>query len=445
MKHVFVLTLLHCYIVTLLISAGYAQEQLTLEQSIQIALEQSPVILKAKADLAAAEGITGQAVAGFLPQLSLSGSLGKYYSEPQTMMVDMTGTGSPTAISFGTDEQAEMSKYSASLTQPIFTGGKLLSSLGMASKRLEITKEELKKITNEVKFNVINGYYGVLKAQRLVELSEQSVDMAKTHLDRINALLKAGMSTRADVLRGEVRVAQAEIGLTKAKQALEISKSHFNNALGRDLDTPVDLEMVKYDSQEIPIYDYKELLKIAYEDRPDWRQCVLAKKVAEDEVGLAFSRLWPMVSLVGSYDIGSTKYPSYQSDSKTWTTLVSGSWNIFDGTATWNKIKEARAKLEVQKANQISLKRAIALEVKNANLALKSARENVESTHKALELAEENFKIADLRYRSGIGTNLEVIDAQVALTQARIEYLQAQHDLQIAKARINKVLGREIY
>ncbi|MEE8637752.1 MAG: TolC family protein [Candidatus Margulisiibacteriota bacterium] len=439
MKHPLACLLVLC----LLVGVSSAQEKLTLDRSIRIALDQSPVMHKIKAEIEAAEGAAGQAVADFLPQLTLKGSLGKYYSEPMTVQITFAGT--PQAFEYGTDEQANTTSYSASLTQPIFKGGKLWKSLAMADKGLEAAKEELRKIAQEVKFNVISSYYGVLKTIKLVELSKQSVNMAKSHLDRVNSLFKVGMSTRADILRGEVQVAQAEIGLTKAKQGLEIAKNHFNNTLGIDLDAPVELLEIEYDDREIPVYDYKDLLKVAYEDRPDWKQYVLARKVSEDEIGLASSGLWPEISLVGNYDVGSTKYSTYQSDTKNWTALLSGTWDIFDGTATWYKIKESKAKLEAQKANEISVKRAIALEVKDANFAVQSSKENVEGAEKTQELAKENSDIAELRYDSGVGTNLEVIDAQVALTQARTDHLQAQHDLQIAKARINKIVGRKIY
>jgi TolC family type I secretion outer membrane protein len=436
--------LLICLLVILLAS-GYtlAQEKLDLEKSLQIALEQSPVVIKARAEIKAAEGAAGQAWAGFLPQLSLSGGLGKYYSEPQTMQITMMGT--PSVFSFGTDEQADTYSYTASLTQAIYTGGRLTSSLGMANKGLDIAKEELRRITQELRFNVISAYYSVLKAQKMVKLSEESVNMAKSHLEHISSLFKVGMSTRADILRGEVQLAQAELVLTKAKQALEIARNHFNSTLGRDLDVPVDLVEIEYDSKKVTIYDYKDLLKIAYESRPDWGQFILSKQISEDEVRIAYSGLSPMLSLIGNYDAGSTKYSSYQTDHKTWTALLSASWNIFDGTATWNKIKEANARLEAQAAEESNVRRAIALEVKDASFMLKSSLENLESARKTQELAEESFKYADLRYRSGIGTNLEVIDSQLSLTQARIENLEAQHDLQIAKARVNKVIGREIY
>jgi len=427
----------------LLVAACSAQEKLTLGQSIQIALEQSPVVLKARAEIAAAEGMAGQAVADFLPHLSVNGSAGKYYAEPMTVQITFAGT--PQAFQYGTDEQADMTSYSASLTQALYKGGRMWGSLAMAQKGLAAAKEELRKINEEVKFNVISAYYSVLKAEKLVELSDQSMAMAKNHLDRVNALLRLGMSTRADVLRTEVQLSKAEMGLTRAKQGLEIARNSFNNALGRDLDAAVALAAIEPELKDIAVYDYKDILAIAYEDRPDWRQYVLAKMVSEDEVGVAYSGLWPRLSLVGNYDVSSIRYSSYQSDTKNWTALLSGSWDLFDGTATYARIKEAGAKLEAQKANEISVRRAIALEVKDANFAVQSAVENLSSASKAEELAEENYEIAELRYDSGVGTNLEVIDAQVALTQARTELLEARHDLQIAMARINKVVGREIY
>jgi len=430
-------------LVVIFASISFSAEKLTLDQSVQIAFEQSPVMIKTRADISAAQGAAGQAVAGFLPQLSINGSSGKYYSEPQTIQITMGGT--PTAFTMGTDEQADTYRYSASLTQAVFTGGKISNSVAMASKGLQVAEEEYKKTAAEVKFNVIQAYYGVLKVQKLVELSEQSLNMAESHLDYVDSMQKIGMTTRADVLRAEVQKIKAEIGFTKAKQGLELARNNFNNTLGRDLSASVDLAEVEDVSPDALLYDYEDLLKIAYDYRPDWKQYVLAGEISKNEVWLASSSLWPMISLVGNYDVGSTKYSSYTSDTRNWTAVVSGSWNLFDGTATFHKIREAKAKLESQKASEISVKRSIALEVKNANFALKSAKENLTSARKAQELAEENFEIAELRYKSGLGSNLEEIDAQVALTQARVDYLQAQHDLLIAKARINKVIGGEIY
>lgn len=422
----------------------FAQDELTLNQSLQYAMEHSSVMLKTRAEIMAAEGSAGQVVAAFLPQLSLSGSMGKYYSVP--INVEMTMAGSTSVFSYGTDEQADTTSWSGSLSQPIFAGGMIWNSIGMANKGVEVARQEFRRIHQQVSFDVINAYYNVIKASRFVDLNKESVEMAKTHLNQVETLLRVGMATRAEVLRIEVQLAQAEMVLTKAKQGLEISRNHFNNTLGRDLDVPVLLEETNSDLlEDIIIYDYKDLLAVAYENRPDWKQYVLAEGVSEDEVRIAYSGLLPTISFVGNYENGSTRYPSYTNDTRSWTAMLSGSWNVFDGTATFNRIKEARAKLEAGRADETSVRMAIALEVKDASFLLKSAKENVTSAEKALALANENYKIAKLRYKSGIGTNVEAIDAQVALTQGRIDYLQAEHELKIAKARINKVVGGEIY
>jgi outer membrane protein len=433
------------FIMSLVVSMGAAQDKITLERSIQIALEQNPTVVKARAEIGAAEGVVGQARAGFLPQLNLSAGIGKYYAKPQTMEVDLPGMISPSEITIGTDQQADMYNYSVKLSQALFTGGRLTNSLGVANKGLDIAKEELVRITQDVEFKVIDAYYNVLKAHKFVELNEQAIEMALDHLKRTNAMLKVGISTKADVLRNEVQVANAQLGLTKAKQALEIAKSDFNNTLGNDLEETVDIQEIGYSSNEAASYDYNALVEIAYESRPDWKQYVLAKKVSEEDVSLAYSQLWPIISLVGNYDVNSIKYKAYENNTESWTALLSGSWDIFDGTASWNKIKENKAKLEARKAEETAIRRGIALEVKNADFNFKSAIENLKETVKALELAEENFRIAKLRYETGSGTNLDMIDAQLALTQARTDHLLTQHDLQISKAKINKAVGRNVY
>ena len=420
-----------------------AGEQLSLKQAIQVALQQSPVITKIKADLRAAEGQAGQAVASFLPQISAQGSIGKYYAKPTT--VQMTVAGSTSSFSYGTDEQAELVKYSATLSQPIFTGGKLVNSLGLAQKGLKAAEWELKMVAQDVTFNVTRAYYDVIKAKKGLVLAEQSVKMAQTHKSRLKTMLGLGMATKADVLRTEVQLAKAQTGNTKARQALEIAQNNLNNVMGQDLEASLDLDVLEFIEDQRADYAYKVLLHIAYNARPDWQQYQLACRGAENEVGLAYSGLWPNVSLVGNYEKGAMAYSTYNAETDNWTALVSGSWTLFDGTATFNKIKAAKAKVASNKAEELILKRAIALEVKNAHFILKSARESLVTAKKAMELASENIKIADLRYQSGVGTNLEVIDAQVALTQSSLESLQAQYDLKLAKVRINKAIGREVY
>jgi len=439
MRFALVSVLLTCSLLLPVFSA----QKLTLSQSLQIAYDNSPVMLKAVADLDAAKGSAGQIVANYLPQLSVSGSIGRYYSAPTQTEITVGGT--PQAFVFGVDEQANTDNYSASLSQTIFAGGRILSSISMANKGLQIAEQEYKRVMQGVQFDVIKVFYDMQKMQKMVELGEESLSMAVQHLDYVESMQKVGMVTKADVLRGKVQLANAQISLTKSKQGVELAKNAFNQVLGLDLDTPVELNYAESEFEDIQLYSYADLLNIAYSDRPDWKQYELSAKVAEDEVGVAVGGLFPALSLVGNYQVGSIKYSQFDANTRTWTAVVSGNWNLFDGSATFNKIKEARAKLAAQKANEINVRRQVALDVKNANFMLKSAVENLAAAKTAEDLAKENYDTAELRYRSGLASNLEEIDAQVAFTQAKITYLDAQHEWSIAKARVNKVVGREIY
>ena len=123
--------------------------------------------------------------------------------------------------------------------------------------------------------------------------------------------------------------------------------------------------------------------------------------------------------------------------------MVSGSWSLFN-LPTAGKVAEAQAALAAQMARRENVKNGLELELRSAYYELKSALETIELTEKALESAEENYKVTEVRYNSGAGSNLDSLDAQVALTQARINQLQAKFDLEIARAKINKVVGKEI-
>ncbi|PIS28564.1 hypothetical protein COT42_07605 [Candidatus Saganbacteria bacterium CG08_land_8_20_14_0_20_45_16] len=421
--------------------AGAGQE-LTFQQSIDLALKQSPVILKKQAELRAAEGQAGQITANYLPNLSLAASIGKLHAEPQTTSLTIGGV--TQTYSFGLDETANTNSYSASLSQVVFDGGAMFASFGMAGKGLEAARQELKKSTDQLTFDVINTYNNVLVAQKMVELNDEAVQMTERLLAQANSLKRLGMGTGADVLRAELQLAKAQMSLTKAKQGLELARNNFNAILGNDLNLAVELETIEVDSG-VTVYRYEELLKLAYQNQPAWCQFVLAIGAAKDEATIARGALFPRVSLVGNYEVGSTKYSSYQSDVKNWTAVASANWNVFDGTATFNRLKEAEAKAKAKEQEEREVKQAVALQVKNADFQLISALENLEASKIALELAVENNKISEQRYGAGLGSNLEVIDAQVNLTLGKIEYLLAQHELAIAKARVNQVVGQKIY
>jgi outer membrane protein TolC len=418
---------------------------LTLKESINLALKNNPSIIASQKKLDAANAKMGQAIGAFLPTIKVDGNIGRYYSQPSVVQMTITtAQGSVTQRnSFGPDMVADTKSITTSLSQPIFMAA-LFPGYKIAKKGADLAREDLNKAALETSFNATQAYFSVLKAEKLVKLSEQSREMAESHLKQVKAMLSAGVATQADLLRIEVQLANSEVSLTRAKNALEIAKDAFNNALGRDLEQDVQLVEEGFNGGVLNLPEYKDLLKMSFDYRPDWKQYILSKQIGEENVRIAATAYFPTVMLSGQTGNQIVEYPSYKTDINSWSITGIASWTLFDGFGIQNRICEATANLDAQKANEEQIKNGIALEVRDAYLNLKSARETIGSAKKAVESAEENHKVSALRFSSGVGTNLEVLDAQVSLTQAGINYLQTLFDVEIAKAKINKVIGREV-
>lgn len=424
-------------------SICFASVNLSLEESIKMAMDNNPGVLSAKKKVQAAEGMAGKAFSSLLPQVGVQGGIGYLYMQPQTVQIKQ----GPTVLTLmlGVDEMAAYRNYQATLTQPLFTGGKLLNAHDIARKNLLITKEELRRVKNDIAFQVKEAFFRVVQGKELFDLSNEALNMAKTHLKHVKAMFNAGVATRADILRVEVQVANAEVGVARAKQGYILSKNAFNTVVGQSVDLDVNFIIPKFDESDFGAVNYHGTLALAYNNRPDWNQFLLTKGIADNNYKIKVASYLPDVSYMATYGNNIFEYSSFRNDYRSWTSMVVGSWNIFDSFGVASEIKEARANMQATEAMETDVRNAIALEVKDACLGLSSAWEMLNSAKKAFTLAKENYKIADIRYTAGVGTNIEVIDAQVAFNQAKTEYTRAKFDFQIAKARINKVAGRELY
>ncbi len=419
--------------------------ELTLQKSIQIAMESSPAIKSAKEAMVAADGRLGQAFGAVLPNVSLSGAAGQSYSDPSSMTFQEGTT--EMSVVIGTTEKADMSNYTFSLTQPLFAGGRLLSALEIAQAGYGVAKEGFRKAQYDLSYNVVNSYYGALRAKKMYELSQESLDMAKSHLDQVNAMYAAGTATKADVLRSEVQVAAMELQLKRSANALALAKDAFNNVLGQDLDSPVLLSEREIAKEVVKAKTYQECSAIVFGTSPDWQIYQLNKKIGEKTVGVESANYWPTIALTGKTGNSRTNYPTYPGDTNVnaWSVMATGSWTLFDGFSTASRIKEAQANLDSLRTNEEATRNGIFLQVKDACLNLQSAIDVITSAKKAVESAQENYNISKEKYRSGIGSNLEMIDAQTALAQAKTDLYQTQFDYQVAKAKVNQVLGSDIY
>ncbi len=413
-----------------------AASALTLRESVDSGLKNNPSVQAAQKQVNAAAARLAQATGTFLPTIKLDGSLARIYTEPSIVQI------STQEIIFGTSDIGAISSYNFSLSQPLFVGA-LFPGLKIAQKGLDTAREEYRRVALETNYAVTVAYFGVLSAAEYVKLSEESLEMAGTHLRQVSGMLDAGVVTRADYLRTEVRVANAEVALTRARNTLQLARSQFNNVLGREVDAPIELAEEPISTVFI-LPNSQQLFSEALLFSPSWKSFILTKQTAEENLSLARTAYLPTAYLTGSIGNRLTVYPSYATGANSWTVTGAASWTLFDGLNITNRVREATANLETQNATEAQVKNNLALEVRDAYLNLQSALEGLQSNKKAVSFAAESHKITTQRYNAGVGTNLEVLDAQVALTEAKINLLKATFDVATGRAMINKIVGKEV-
>ena len=329
---------------------------------------------------------------------------------------------------------------SITATLPIFTGGELQGKIGQAKAnyRSMLSAEEQAYI--EMKETATDGYFTMLDAGNMKTLCQESVDRLQAHLDNVIAQYNVGIVARADVLRSEVELANAKQELISAENGYDVAEASLNNIIG----TPLSTTLVLKDSLQYVPYDNDMAYCLAYseEHRPELKQAEYAVDSAEAALVVARSGHMPKINATaGNYWGGTVESNWPGDDNDHWQVGVTASMNIFDSGVTWSKIHAAQENLAKAKETQRQVQDAVELEVRTDYLGMREAEKRISTTQVAVAQAEEDYHIAVVRYQAGVGTNIDVMDAQVALTEAKTNYVKALYDYNTSKAALNTSMG----
>jgi len=327
---------------------------------------------------------------------------------------------------------------SASL--PIYSGGKIEGSIKKAEIGIDVGALNLENTKQTVKLTVTKDYFTILQYRNLVQVDKDSVEKLQEHLKNVSAQYAVGTVAKSDVLRSQVELANAQQSLVTTQNDYDLSVSTFNNVIGLPLDTGVMIrDELKYEKYDLAL---DNCIVYAQRHRPDGIAAIKAIKQAEAGIKIAQAGQKPQVDFVASDTIDDTK--AFGDQSNKWGVGVSANWNLFDSNVTNSQIKTAEAaktKAEIVANQQLD---TIQLEVRSAYLSMNAAEKNIQTTKVAVEQAQEDYKIAQVRYSAGVGTNIDVIDAQVALTTAQTNYIQTLYDYNTSKATLDKAMGIQV-
>ena len=242
------------------------------------------------------------------------------------------------------------------------------------------------------------------------------------------------------MLASQVQLANAQQALVTAQNNYDIAVSTLNNVIGLPTDTVLDirdqLKYTKYDLTQDDCTNY------ALDNRADGAAARYAVKAAEASVETAKAGYQPTVNAVVNKSIGGEKpFRHDHTSSDSWSAGVNASWNVFDNGLTQASVKSANMALAKAQEEAAQTDDQIRLDVRKAYLGLQAAEKNIQTTSVAVTRAEEDYKIAQVRYSAGVGTNLDVMDANEKLTTARTNYYTALYNYNTSKASLDKAMG----
>lgn len=323
------------------------------------------------------------------------------------------------------------------LSMPLYTGGK--NELNIEKAKDSITASELALIRTKenTMLDAITAYYNVLEAEKIVAVDKETVDNYQEHLNNVKNLYQAGSTPKVDLLRSEVELVNAQQTLLKSKNSYDVAVSKLKNIIKFNSEDAIDLlDDVEYHAVEQNLLD---CIAYAKENRVDLKKYQVAIKQAQKDIEIAKGDKKPSVSL--SVGTGWNKQILPDHGNHSLTAAVEASWNLFDGNITDAKIKDAELSIQQAEFEYYKQADAIDLEVREAYLNMQEAEKRFHTTEVAIAKAQEDYFIAKEKYKAGEGVMLDIIDAQLALTTAKTNYIQAQYDYASYKATLDNVMG----
>ncbi|MDQ7064537.1 MAG: TolC family protein [candidate division KSB1 bacterium] len=427
------------------------QKPFTLEQCVQIALENNAQVLIAKRRVGIAQTNVASARSTILPRLSSSVSLGQFRSGPRTLQMDVP-VGFDPETGRAIFEQREIvqegfrrDNYSMrfSLNQTLFDFGQSINNIKSAAAARDATRYSFEDTRQNTIYQVHLRYYQLLKDLRLLEVFREAVRSSEEQLKRTQSMYEIGSVAQADVYRAQTTLGQDRINLLQQEFKVQNSRTALNVILGREADAPleiVDIEEVTF-AQE---YTLEEALQIALENNPLIHRYKADMMAASYGAKAARARYLPIITGSLSYSRDNTDIQKvYSGFDKNYSVSfgINLSLNLFNGFNDAAAVERESLNYRIALENLKEQERQLRQRVQTALQSLEMWKQISEINQLNLRSAEEELRLAQERYRVGAGTLLELITAQVNLTRARATLVQAKYDAKVAEAELKAAMG----
>ena len=407
-----------------------------LPRCLNEALQNNHDLRQARERIEREHGVTLMAQGAMLPQLGLS----SYYQDTDKGLL-------PEQTRDSIDNNKDWSA-SAEVRQPLFAGGKLVAGYRQQSLHQEAAQHEYDAAQNTVMSTVKQRFYAVLLARSRVIVQEEMLKLLEEELRSEESKRDAGVVSDFNVLRAEVELANNRAPHIKAQNEARITLDELGQVLGLTgpalQSTTARLDIAGELSFEPFAVKLEDALTSAYEKRPELKQLELRQQAARQGIKIAQAGYLPAIDLVGGYDVRKSGYSDRLGDElHGWKAGVQGQWTVFDSFQTAGDVSRARSEEALARTQLEQARVNVEVEVRRAWSSLIEANELVRASQKVVEQARESLRLARSRFDAGVATQLEVLDTQVALTDARNNEVQALYQYNVARASLEQAMGEK--
>jgi len=389
---------------------------LTIDEAIRLALTNSPDLVQARANIVIAESQLSQAKSGYLPQLNASAS----YSRSKA---DHDG---PAADAYG---------YGLSFSDDLFSFGRTEAAVKQARAAREAAVAQYRSTEQTVIYNVRTAFYDLYRAQELLAVDEESVREYQSHLDQARVMLTIGTRIRYDVTTAEVALGNARFTALSSSNTFLTARATLARRIGLAEDIPGGIAAPP--AGVLPVEGREALLARARSNNADLAALAAQITAADAGVDAAIANMRPDLKLNAGYAWSGAAFPLAWG----WSLGPSLGWTLFNGWRLTSPVDIASEQLKSARAQFADRERSLHQDLITAIVQLDTARDQQALTRLLVDQARENLDLTRERYRLGLATSVELVDAEVSLAQTRSQQVDAQRDALTAIALIRKNTG----
>ena len=415
--------------------AAQTPVRLTLQEAIARGLEASHRLAEIGARQEAAEAVSDQRKAASMPQVAL---LAGY---TRTNHVDEFGIPGARVIYPDIPDNV---RSRVDLQWPIYTGGRVSALTRAAAAEASAIAQDREAARADLRLEIARAYWAVITARALADVVNQALGRIGAHLNDVRNQLNVGLVPPSDVLSLEAQQARQQQILIEAENLADIASFDFRRLVGLAPDAPFELAD-RIDTPTAASPEIDAMVEAARANRAERKALEIRIEGLGERLTAAEAGRAPLVSTAGGFDMARPNpkiFPRQDAWKPSWDLGVNVSWSLFDGGRARAEVAEAAANRKAAEERLKDFDVTVATDVRQRASDLASARAAIAAADIGVRSATEARRVIAERFSSGVATNTDVLDAQVALLQAELDRTRALANLRLAEARLNRAMGR---